>query len=109
MPLMANLDITQGKEEKTLEKRSHVCIRVQQRVQLSVCVEYHLEGLAKGDTYALSIHPSTFAAQTSPSRQWELNGQSGLRTFVCVFIDGEEGEVSHPEEIQLLRIKIQVP
>ena len=34
--------------------------------------------------------------------------KSGLRTFVCVFIDGEEGEVSHPEEIQLLRIKIQV-
>ena len=37
-----------------------------------------------------------------------LCGQSGSRTFMCVFIDGEEGEVGHPEEIQLLRIKIQV-
>ena len=52
----------------------------------------------------LSKHSWTLAVQGSGN----LHGQSTLRTFMCVFIDGEEREVGHPEEVELLRIKTQV-
>ena len=75
---------------------------------VSLCLLYcHLDWrLARSGTYML-YYPEQ-APVGSSMFKGNLHGQSTLRTFMCVFIGREEREVSHPEKVELLRIKTQV-